>query len=170
MDDIIKTINPPGRDKPNRGAIFNIIGRVYYIVKTDIKKTSNAFFPLLCDSGMLKKHAASLNIPGFPYEEEGDYRARTATAVGFIENRGTRGQVIQYLDKIVPQRYSLFEGPVMSFRVGYSRLGLAALGSGSFLNIKVRDLISTEADYIYAALDSILDPDIQISIIQWPWL
>ena len=169
MDNIIKYMDPPGMGKPNRGAVFNIISRIYDIVKSDIKKVSNAFFPLLCDVEMLDKHSAALNIPKFPYEEENDYRARTATGAGFIENKGTRGQVIQYLNKLVPERYSLFEGPAMCFRIGYSRLGFAALGTGGFLNIKVRDLLPIEEEYIYTALDNILDPDIQIGIYQWPW-
>lgn len=167
MTDLIDKLNPPRLQKRNRGAIFRAIGRVGDIASSDINKVSRAFFPYLCDSRMLKRHSAALGIPEFPGDTEDALRNRTATGSKWMEERGFRGQIYEILESIIPGRYDVFEAPLNSFRVGYSRIGVDKIGAGSFIAIKVRQLTQSDYDRLYAIFDDVLDPDIEIIIKPW---
>lgn len=167
MIDFVEGLNPPGIKKKNRSALFKIIGRTGDIIASDINRISRSPFPFLCDTKMLYRHANALNIPQFPGETEEELRARASTGANWMEERGLRRQVYSILDKIVSERYEVFECPKDGFRVGYSRIGIDRIGSGTFLSIKVRDLTDDDYNRLYSILDEILDPDIEIIIVPW---
>jgi hypothetical protein len=57
---IEKTVNPPGINKKNRGAIFSLIGSVGDRVKADAEKAFNAHFPYIADGAKLAEHGIAL--------------------------------------------------------------------------------------------------------------
>lgn len=167
MTGTIEKVNPPGRSKKNRGSIFRVIGRIGDIVSSDISKVSRAFFPYLCDDDMLTRHSVALGIPQFPGESREALRERASTGAKWMENRGLRGSLYDILNKVVPNRYDVFEAPKNSFRVGFSRIGIDRIGEGFFIVIKIRSLTSDDYNLLFPILDDVLDPDIEIIIIPW---
>jgi len=167
MIELVKSINPPAYSKKNRGAFFNIIGRIGDTVKEDIGLVSKAFSPLLSSKKNLEEHGVSLGIKQLPYETDKDYRGRVATAGVYLGERGIRGQIYKILEQTVLGRFSFIEAPISSFRLGYSPIGDSMLGAGSFIVIKVRNLLDSEKSFLFGVLDDVLDPDIQIEILPW---
>jgi len=167
VQDVIDKLRPPGHTKKNRSTLYRLIGRVTARMAADGQKSLEAFFPLTASNDDVARHGAALSIPRFPFDTDAAYQDRVSAAAYYLERQGMRGFVKEFLDQLIPGRYSLLEYPKIGFRVGYSPLGASPLGGGFRLYVKVRDMTTQEEDWIYTFLDTSLDPDIEIHVLPW---
>ena len=165
--DIIEKLQPPGYAKKNRRSIYRIIGRLAGRIRSDAEQILFNFFPIAADMDSVAAHGNAFTIPRFPSDTDDIYRERVATAALYLERQGMYIHVREFLEAFIPGRYIIVEYPKDGFRIGYSKLGYAALGSGAGFFIKVRDLSEAEKQHLYTFLDVSLDPDIEIHIAQW---
>jgi hypothetical protein len=167
VQDVIDKLRPPGHTKKNRSTLYRLIGRVTARMAADGQKSLEAFFPLTASNDDVARHGSALSIPRFPFDTDASYQERVAVAAYYLERQGIRWFVKEFLDQLIPGRYSLLEYPKIGFRVGYSPLGASSLGGGFRLYVKVRDMTTQEEDWIYTFLDTSLDPDIEIHVLPW---
>jgi hypothetical protein len=81
---LIERINPPGRGKPNRGAVFSTIREVFGRVKNDADTAFKARFPYLADEKKPARHGRALLVPRLPHDSGDEYRNRVASAPFFL--------------------------------------------------------------------------------------
>jgi hypothetical protein len=142
---IEKTVNPPGINKKNRGAIFSLIGSAGDKVKADAEKAFNAHFPYITDGVKLAEHGIALSIPRFENDSEKEFRDRVAAASFFLTKKGERGYILDQLAGHFGERFDVAE---------------------EFLRIwlKVRDLTENEKKRAYGFLDGVTDPNILLAL------
>lgn len=170
FDWIVKKLKPPGIHLPGRRKVFSGIAAAFQIVADDAVLVMREWFPFTASEARLREHGRTAGIPEFQSDTPKEYRMRVASAAQYLERQGRRSFVRSYLDRVVPGRYRITEYPLMGFRIGHSRLGYAPLGGGERLFIRVRNITPFEQEGIYNALDRSLDPDIEISILDWVYL
>ena len=141
-------INPPGITKPNRGAVFGLIGDVADKVKADATKAFNAHFPYLADTKKLEEHGQALGIPHLLHDTEEEFRNRVTTASFLLMRAGERGYIHEQLTEHFGSNYITKE---------------------QFLGVLVKVLDVTDEDRAWARglLDSLLDPNIQLTVTDW---
>lgn len=155
----------PGYYKPNRKKVYDFLAVVFQQVFDDMKRVFNAFFFLFADMSTLKRQAQALYIPVFPADTAETLGTRLNSAAFHKERAGQRIQVREFLDIYAASRYTILEYPKMSFRVGHSQIGHAALCGGARLVILIQNLTQFESEIIFPYLDSTLDPDLEIHVI-----
>lgn len=170
FDWLTSIVRPPGIHLPRRRSVFKALSAVSQVAADDAVRVLREWFPFTSSDSGLIAHGEVLGIPRFQSDTDEDYRLRVATAARYLDQQGRRSFAREYLDKVVPGRYRLTEYPKMGFRVGYSRLGYAPIGGGTRLFIRVRDITAVEQETIYDALDRSLDPDIEITVLEWVYL
>jgi hypothetical protein len=147
MKEVIQKMNPPGILKPNRGAVFSAIGKVFGKVNGDALKAFNAHFPYLSDSEKLAQHGKALSIPRVSYDTDEEYRKRVTAAAFYLANAGDRTYTISQLKEHFGERYILDE---------------------QFLQITLKVLDLTDADkrWLREFLDGTLNPNILIAMFE----
>jgi hypothetical protein len=147
MKELIHKINPPSILKPNRGALFSVIGKVFDQVNGDALKAFNAHFPYLSDMEKLAQHGKALSIPRVSYDTDEEYRKRVTAAAFYLANSGERFYTISQLKEHFGDRYILNE---------------------QFLHISLKVLDLTDADrkWLREFLDGSLNPNILIAMAE----
>lgn len=145
---IEKTVNPPGINKPGKGALFSAIGGVFERVRRDALKAFNAHFPYLADSGKLLEHGNALLIPRLSDDTEAEYRDRVATASFFLAKAGERAYITGQLDAHFGDRYAVLD---------------------EFLDVyvKVRDLAEADRKWLLQFLDGLINPNVKLTVAEW---
>ena len=145
IDWIKKTIDPPGIEKPNRLAIFSLIGEVMARVRKDAEKAFYAHFPYLADDEKLKEHGEALLIPHLINDTPEEYRNRVATASFFLMKAGERAYIMDQLKERFGERFLVIE---------------------KFLSIhtKVTELTDDERVWVLNLFDSLVDPNIYLEL------
>jgi hypothetical protein len=145
---IEKTINPPGINKPNKGALFSTIGDTFERVRRDALKAFNAHFPYLADKEKLDEHGRALLIPRLSDDTEEEYRNRVTTASFFLMRAGERAYITGQLDAHFGGRYAV---------------------SDDFLNVyvKVRDLAEADRKWLLQFLDGLINPGVKLTVAEW---
>lgn len=148
IDWIIKNINPLGAVKKNRGALYRVIARVLGKMKDDAVKAFRAHFPLLADSKKLREHGKALSIPEMDSDTEDEYRKRVAGASFFLSRAGERSYILGQLREHFGSRFTSKEEFLRIF-------------------IKIVDLEDRDRKWVLEFLDTILDPNIFVSVAEW---
>ena len=145
---IEKIINPPGMNKPNKGALFEIIGSIGGRVNADARRAFNAHFPYLADSEKLAEHGKALLIPRLADDTEKEYRDRVTTASFFLTRAGERGYITEQLNAHFGGRYIVSE---------------------EFLGVyvKVRGLAPADRRWLLQFLDELINPNVKLSVAEW---
>jgi hypothetical protein len=164
---LIAGLDPPGLYKPRLGAWYRAIGKVMQQALDDATWVFHAFFPATSDAAMVKRHAQAIGIPRFGFDTDAAYQGRVAGAGYWLDRQGERGLIYEVLESAFPGRYQVLEYPRISFRLGYSKLGQTRIGGGSRIIVMLRDMLAAEQASLYAFLDSVLDPDIEIQVRDW---
>jgi hypothetical protein len=146
IDWIEKNIDPPGTEKKNRGAIFKTIGDIMAVVSADAKKAYNAHFPYLADESKLEEHGRALNIPHLMYDKPDEFRNRVAAASFYLMKAGERGFILDILKERFGDRFEVIENFLR-------------------LQAKVMDLTDEERAWVFSLLDSLIDPNVALDII-----
>jgi len=148
IDWIKKTIDPPGIEKPNRLAIFSVIGEVMSRVRKDAEKAFYAHFPYLADDKKLNEHGEALLIPHLPNDTPEEYRNRVATASFFLMKAGERAYIMEQLRERFGDRFLVIE---------------------KFLSIhtKVTEITDDERAWVWNLFDSLVDPNIFLELSEW---
>lgn len=167
FDWLTSIVRPPGIHLPRRRSVFKALSSVAQVAADDTVLVLREWFPLTSSESGLIAHGEALGIPRFQSDTGEDYRLRVATAGRYLDQQGRRSFVLDYLDRVVPGRYRITEYPRMSFRVGYSRVGYAAISRGPGLFIRVRDITSVEQEMIFDDMARSLDPDIEFAVFEW---
>ena len=141
-------INPPGIHKPNRLAVFSLIGEVADKIKVDALKAFNAHFPYLADEAKLDEHGMALLVPRLLEDTQKEYRDRVSTASFFLMRAGERAYIIGQLNAHFGDRYVV---------------------SDEFLNVYVKVLEISDADrsWLHEFLDGLLNPNILLTVADW---
>ena len=139
-------LDPPGTEKKNRGAIFKTIGDIMALVRADAVKAYNAHFPYLADESKLEEHGKALNIPHLINDKPEEYRNRVTAASFFLMKAGERGFIMDLLKERFKDRFEVVE---------------------NFLRIqtKVEDLTEEERSWVFGLLDSLVDPNVSLDVI-----
>jgi hypothetical protein len=141
-------INPPGLAKPGRGGLFSTVGEVFGRVKDDADAAFKAFFPYLADDKKLEQHGKSLLVPRLRYDSDEEYRKRVSTASFYLMRAGERSYVEGQLKEHFGDRYFLTEAFLQIY-------------------IKILDLSDADRAWVLEFLDSMLDPNISLTIAEW---
>jgi hypothetical protein len=146
IDWIKDNLDPPGTEKKNRGAIFKTIGDIMTLVRADAVKAYNAHFPYLADETKLEEHGRALNIPHLINDKPEEYRNRVTAASFFLMKAGERGFIMDLLKERFEGRFEVVE---------------------NFLRIqtKVEDLTEEERSWVFGLLDSLVDPNVSLDVI-----
>jgi hypothetical protein len=147
VKELIQNINPPGILKPNRGALFSVIGKVFGQVNEDALKAFNAHFPYLSDLEKLAQHGKALAIPRVPYDTDEEYRKRVSAAAFYFANVGDRTYTISQLKEHFGDRYILNEQFLQ-------------------ISLKVLDLTDADRKWLREFLDGTLNPNILIAMAE----
>ena len=141
-------INPPGIHKPNRLAVFSLIGEVADKIKVDAIKAFNAHFPYLADEAKLDEHGKALLVPRLLEDTPKEYRDRVSTASFFLTRAGERAYIIGQLNAHFGERYIV---------------------SDEFLEVyvKVQDLAETDRHWLLQFLDELINPNVKLSVAEW---
>ncbi|MDR3019900.1 MAG: hypothetical protein LBU66_03235 [Treponema sp.] len=144
-DWIKKNIHPPGIEKPNRLALFSVIGEVMSRVRKDAEKAFYAHFPYMADDEKLNEHGKALLIPHLPNDTPEEYRNRVATASFFLMRAGERAYIMDQLKERFGERFQVIE---------------------EFLSIhtKVEEITDDEREWVLNLFDSLVDPNIYLEL------
>jgi len=145
MDLINKTVCPPGIEKPNRLALFSVVGNVMSRVRKDAEKAFYAHFPYLADNKKLEEHGKALLIPHLPNDTPEEYRNRVATASFFLMRAGERAYIMDQLEQRFGARFQVIENFL-------------------FIHIKVAELADDERVWVLSLLDSLINPNIYLEL------
>jgi hypothetical protein len=145
---IEKTINPPGIRKRNRRSLFGTIRDIGEKVRTDALTAFNAHFPYLADSVKLEEHGKALLIPHLLEDTEKEFRERVTAASFFLMRAGERGYILEQLNAHFGEHYIALE---------------------EFLHIfvKVTDLSEPDRHWLLEFLDSLINPNVQLTVSEW---
>ena len=147
-DWIKKTVYPPGIEKPNRLALFSVVGEVMSRVRKDAEKAFYAHFPYLADDKKLEEHGEALLIPRLQNDTPEEYRNRVATASFFLMRAGERAYIMEQLKERFGDRFLVVE---------------------EFLSIhtRVAELTDNERVWVLSLFDSLVDPNIYLELSDW---
>ena len=148
IDWIKNTIDPPGIEKPNRGAIFKTIGNIMSRMRADAIKAYNAHFPYLADDKKLEEHGRALSIPHLINDKPDEFRNRVTAASFFLMKAGERGFILDLLKERFGDRFRVVENFLR-------------------LKIKIVGLTDEEITWVFALLDSLIDPNVSLDIAAW---
>ena len=148
IDWIIKHINPLGTEKKSRGSLYRFIARVLGQVRDDAVMSFRAHFPLLADSRKLREHGKALFIPEIDGDTEDEYRARVSGASFFLSRAGERAYILDQLRAHFGSRFASREEFLKVF-------------------VKIVDLDERDRKWVPDFLDTILDPNVFISVAEW---
>ena len=145
IDWVKKNIYPPGIEKPNRLALFSVVGEVMSRVRKDAEKAFYAHFPYLADDKKLEEHGEALLIPRLQNDTPEEYRNRVATASFFLMRAGERAYIMEQLKERFGDRFLVVE---------------------EFLSIhtKVTELTDKERVWVLNLFDSLVDPNIYLGL------
>jgi hypothetical protein len=145
MDFIKNNISPPGIEKPNRLALFSVVGEVMSRLRKDADKAFYAHFPYLADDKKLEEHGEALLIPHLPNDMPEEYRNRVATASFFLMRAGERAYIMDQLNARFGERFTVTE---------------------EFLSIhtKVTELTDDERVWVFNLFDSLVDPNVYLEL------
>jgi hypothetical protein len=117
-------------------------------MKDDAVSAFRAHFPLLADSKKLREHGKALSIPKMDSDTEDEYRKRVAGASFFLSRAGERSYILGQLREHFGSRFTSKEEFLRIF-------------------IKIVDLEDRDRKWVIDFLDTILDPNIFVSVAEW---
>lgn len=149
MKEVIDSLSPPGVEKTRRGKLFAILQRMGDLIAQDAKQVLYNFFPFLSDEDSLSDHAQALGIPRYSVDTLESFRRRVSAASFYLQQRGQRGFINTELAKYFNgRRYETLEEFLK-------------------LYVKALDMSSANRAWLWEFLGSELDPNIELSVIDW---
>jgi hypothetical protein len=149
MKQVIDNLNPPGRDKTNRGRLFSLIERLGEILGQDATATLRNFFPFLSDAKALAAHGKALAVPRYSNDTDESYRQRVAAASFYLQRRGER----VFFQTAIGQRFTGREYEIVEEFL--------------HLTVKVLDMMNADRAWLWEFLGKELDPNIAITLVDW---
>ena len=145
---IEKTIYPPGIQKPNRFALFSVVGKIMSLVRKDAEKAFYAHFPYLADDEKLEEHGKALFIPHLPHDIPEEFRNRVAAASFFLMRTGERAYIMEQLKERFGDRFQVIEKHLSIYT-------------------RVTNITNNERVWVLSLLDSLVDPNIYLELTDW---